>query len=164
MPPSHSPCGHSTSAAVNPVIADLGFAAFAERNSPRYTLYAEARLSAGVRSSAVVEATLTCARAKWKWLMCQPCPAAEVWEELRHQVERQSERSAPRNPVLAVLYQRLPSAACADSWVLCRLLGFPVAEAAELMGTEPSVVEAALAAARRTLPQLVDAEAPLRHL
>jgi DNA-directed RNA polymerase specialized sigma24 family protein len=48
--------------------------------------------------------------------------------------------------------------------VLCRLLGLPIAEAAELMGVEPSAVEAALTAARRALPQLGDTEAPLRHL
>lgn len=145
------------------MIADLGFAAFAERNRPRYTLYARARLSAVARSTAVVEATLVSAHDRWQWLMCQPCPAAEVWEELRRQVERRGERAAGRDPVLTMLYQRLPNA-CADSVVLCRRLGFSLAEAAELMGVEPSAVEAALAAARRTFPQLVGAEAPLRHL
>ncbi|WP_327406785.1 hypothetical protein OG194_46535 [Streptomyces sp. NBC_01288] len=152
----------SPSSAVDPVIADLGFAAFAERNRPRYTLYARARLSAVARSTAVVEATLVSAHDRWQWLMCQPCPAAEVWEELRRQVERRGERAAGQDPVLTMLYQRLPNA-CADSVVLCRRLGFSLAEAAELMGVEPSAVEAALAAARRTFPQLVGAEAPLRH-
>ena len=44
--------------------------------------------------------------------------------------------------------------------MLCRRLGFSLAEAAELMGFEPSALEAALAAARRTFPQLIGAEAP----
>ncbi|MEW1827123.1 sigma factor-like helix-turn-helix DNA-binding protein [Streptomyces sp. NPDC088196] len=162
MPPNHFPTGHPTSSAVDPVIADLGFAAFAERNRPRYTRYAKARLSSVARSTAVVEATLVSAHDNWQWLMSQPCPAAEVWEELRRQVDRRGERAVAQDPVLAVLYRRLPNAA-ADSVVLCRRLGFPLAEAAELMGVEPSAVEAALASARRALPQLVDVEAPLRH-
>ncbi|MFJ9378229.1 sigma factor-like helix-turn-helix DNA-binding protein [Streptomyces sp. NPDC101455] len=143
--------------------AGLGFAAFAERNRPRYTLHARARLSSVARSTAVVEATLVSAHERRQWLMCQPCPAAEVWDELRRKVERRGERAASQDPVLAVLYQRLPNA-CADSVVLCRRLGFPLAEAAELMGVEPSAAETALAAARRTFPQLIGAEAPLRHL
>jgi hypothetical protein len=163
VPPNRFRTGRLTSSAVDPVIADLGFAAFAERNRPRYTLYAGARLSTGAHSSAAVEATLASAREGWQRLMSGPCPAAEVWEQLRLQVERQGERVAAQNPVVAELYRRLPHAS-ADSVVLCRLLGLPVAEAAELMGVEPSAVEAALTAARRALPQLGDTEAPLRHL
>ncbi|MFJ9251115.1 sigma factor-like helix-turn-helix DNA-binding protein [Streptomyces sp. NPDC101776] len=145
------------------MIADLGFAAFAERNRPRYTLYARARLATDAHSSAAVEDTLASAREDWQWLMSGPRPAAEVWGQLRLQVERQGERVAAQNPVVAELYRRLPHAS-ADSVVLCRLLALPVSETAELMGVEPSAVEVALTAARRALPRLSDTEAPLRHL
>ncbi|MET8184124.1 hypothetical protein [Streptomyces sp. NPDC005336] len=136
------------------MVTDLGFAAFVERNRPRYVRYAGARLSGEVGCSAVVSATLVSARERWGWLLSQPCPAAEVWQDLRLRVGRQADRAAPRDPALTGLYGQLPEG-CADSVVLCCRLGFDVDEAAELMGAEPPTVEAALAVARRALPHLV---------
>ncbi|MDQ0796540.1 DNA-directed RNA polymerase specialized sigma24 family protein [Streptomyces sp. B1I3] len=136
------------------LVADLGFAAFVERNRPRYMRYAEARLP-GDSACAAVSTTLASARKHWAWLLSQPCPAAEVWRELRLQVGRRADRIGPRDPSLLVLYGQLP-VGCADSVVLCRWIGFGVDEAAELMGAEPPAVEVALAVARRTLPHFVD--------
>ncbi|WP_374986025.1 hypothetical protein [Streptomyces fradiae] len=137
------------------VAADLGYSAFAERNSPRYTRYAEARLAADARAASVVGATLTYARRNWTWLLSQPSPAADVWEELRFQVRCGCEETMPRDADVAVLYDRLPETS-ADSVVLCRHLGLCVGEAAELMGLEPPAVKAGLGIARRALPHLAD--------
>ncbi|MCX4818320.1 hypothetical protein OG883_45935 [Streptomyces sp. NBC_01142] len=135
--------------------ADLGFAAFVERNRPRYMRYAGARLPAEVGSSAVVSTTLISARERWGWLLSQPCPAAEVWQELRLRVGWQADRTAPHDPALTALYGQLPDG-CADSVVLCCRLGFDVDEAAELMGAESPTIEAALTVAQRALPYLVE--------
>ncbi|NYE40658.1 hypothetical protein [Streptomyces fulvorobeus] len=98
--------------------------------------------------------SLASARNHWAWLLSQPCPAAEVWRELRLQVGRRADRIGPRDPGLLVLYGQLPDG-CADSVVLCRWIGFDVDEAAEPMGAEPPAVEVALTVARRTLPHLI---------
>ncbi|WP_329539330.1 sigma factor-like helix-turn-helix DNA-binding protein [Streptomyces sp. NBC_01358] len=137
--------------------ADLGFAAFVERNRPRYQLYAGARLPAESGPSAVVNAVLVSAGEGWDWLLRQPCPAADVWQELSLRAGRQADRTVPYEPTINSLYGQLPTG-CADSVLLCRRLGFGIEEAAELMGAEPSTVEAALAFARRVLPHLAEEE------
>lgn len=139
------------------VAADLGFTAFAERNRPRYTRYAEARLSAGVVT--VVRATLAYAHRHWDWLLNQPCLAADVWEELRHHIRCEADDSPPQDAGVAALYHGLPETS-ADSVVLCHGLGLSVDEAAELMGLEPPAVEAGLGVARRALPHLAGGKLP----
>lgn len=140
--------------------ADLGFAAFVERNRPRYMRYAGARLPAEAGCSVAVSTTLVSALERWDWILRQPCPAAEVWQELRLRVGRQADRTGPQDPALVSLYGQLPDG-CADSVVLCCRLGFEVDEAAELMGAEPPTVKVALAVARRALPQFGEGRAPL---
>lgn len=138
-----------------PVVADLGFVAFAERNRPRYTRYAGARLPADAGVAAVVCATLAHAYEHWAWLLSQPCPAADVWTELHYQVGHEADVGPMPDSEVAALYRRLP-ASSADSVVLCCRLRLNVDEAAELMGVEPPVVHASLGAARRVLPDLVE--------
>ncbi|MDT0495325.1 hypothetical protein RM717_33080 [Streptomyces griseus] len=158
----------STGAGIGGPAFDLGFAAFVERNRPRYLRYAEARLSpekapqgvAGTASAAaVVSTTLVSARKRWGFILSQPCPAAEVWQELRIRVGREADRTTQRNPALAELYRRLPDGH-ADSVVLYCRLGFGIDEAAELMGTEPPAVATALTVVRRALPNLMEGRRP----
>ncbi|MFE2295059.1 hypothetical protein [Streptomyces sp. NPDC059452] len=144
---------------VTAAAVDLGFAAFVERNTPRYLRYARAHLPAEDASAAAVTATLASARNSWGLILSRPCPAAEVWQELRLRVGRQAGGNGPRDPALAVLYGQLPDGS-ADSVVLCCRLGFDVSEAAELMGVETPAVEAALAIARRALPEFVEGGHP----
>lgn len=161
-------CSASPAPTVSPSVA-LGFSAFAERNQPRYACYAKARLAADPRASAVVRATLAFARQHWIWLLSQPSPAGDVWEELRYQVRRQTEEvpssdmrtrydGLPESEVSA-LYDGLPETS-ADSALLCCRLGLAVGEAAELMGLEPPAVAAGLVVARRNLPRLVEGSRP----
>ncbi|MCX5078568.1 hypothetical protein OG321_41675 [Streptomyces sp. NBC_00424] len=85
--------------------------------------------------------------------MSQPSPAADVWEELRYQVELRVEEASPGGPGVTALYYGLP-ATSADSVLLCRRLGLQIDEAAELMGLEPPAIEAGLGVADRALPRL----------
>ncbi|MGW3835083.1 hypothetical protein [Streptomyces microflavus] len=132
-------------------MTDLGFRAFAERNQPRYTRYASARLARDADVQVAVHLTFGLAGGNWSWLLSQPVLAANVWAELRHQVEvRLAKGAAPDNDA-AALYEALPRAK-ADSVLLCHRLHFDVDSAAELMGVEPPAVEASLRAMKRTLP------------
>ncbi|MGV9790825.1 hypothetical protein [Streptomyces sp. NPDC003435] len=140
-------------------VADLGFEAFAERNLPRYTPYAKARLHAGTRAAGVVRPTLTFAHDRWTWLLSQPSVAAPVWEELRAQIVIQINGALPPITEVATLYRRL-LARDADSVLLCGRLGLEVPEAAELMGIEPSTVEMALGEASRVMSALVEGWRP----
>ncbi len=152
--------------------ADIGFAAFVERNRPRYLRYAKARLSReeispvtvdGGPASAAVSTALASTRESWGLILSRPCPAAEVWQELRLRVSQEAGRAAPKDPALTELYRQL-SDGFADIVVLCCRLGFDIEEAAELMGTEAPAVHTALAVVRRRLPHLVEGsggEAPL---
>ncbi|WP_432112716.1 hypothetical protein [Streptomyces sp. S1] len=132
---------------------DLGFAAFTERNRPRYTRYAQARLAQAVHVAGAVEATLVYAREDWYWLLGQPSLAADVWEELRYQVRVLSGTASARDADVNGLYDGLPENS-ADSVLLCHRLGLAVGEAAELMGLETPAVQAGLAVAHRALPHL----------
>ncbi|MFJ2400368.1 hypothetical protein ACIOUE_03630 [Streptomyces xanthochromogenes] len=132
---------------------DLGFAAFAERNRPRYTRYAQARLAQDTSVTRAVRATFVYAREDWHWLLGQPSLAADVWEELRYQVRVLSGAVAARDTEVRSLYDGLPENS-ADSVLLCHRLGLAVGEAAELMGLEISAVQAGLAVAHRALPHL----------
>ncbi|MFF8810923.1 hypothetical protein [Streptomyces pactum] len=136
-------------------IAKLGLSAFAERNQPRYTRYARVRLGGTAAARDVVRATLDFARADWHRLLSRPSPAADIWAELHRQIDRHRDGHPPPDEDVTALYRALPRAG-ADSVLLCRRLGLGTSEAAELMGREPPAVEAALAAARRALPHLVD--------
>ncbi|MBM9624655.1 hypothetical protein [Streptomyces zhihengii] len=131
---------------------DLGYAAFTERNHPRYTRYAHARLAQAAHVTAAVNATLMYAQEDWYWLLGQPSLAADVWEELRYQVRAVSGAGSAQDPDVNRLYDRLPENS-ADSVLLCHRLGFAVGEAAELMGLEIATVHAGLAVAHRALPQ-----------
>lgn len=136
-------------------MTDLGFRAFAERNQPRYTRYASARLSRDADVQVAVHITFGLAGGNWSWLLSQPVLAATVWAELRHQVEvRLAKGAAPDNDA-AALYEVLPRAK-ADSVLLCHRLHFDVDSAAELMGVEPPAVEASLRAVKRTQPPLAE--------
>ncbi|MEU6814095.1 hypothetical protein [Streptomyces sp. NPDC046860] len=119
------------------VVADPGFAAFAEHNLPRYARYAKARFYADTRAAGAVRPTLTFVHARWAWLLSQPSVAAPVWEELRAQIVIQTNGALPPITAVATLYHRLP-ARSADSALLCGCLGLEGPEAAELMGIEPS--------------------------
>ncbi|WP_369374241.1 hypothetical protein [Streptomyces sp. cg36] len=151
VPLGSTPLPRDVRAAPARVAADLGFSAFAERNQSRYGHYVTARLSADRRVLTVVPATLAHARRHWDWLLSRPSPAADVWEELRYQVRRQSEQAPTRDARVAALYYRLPETS-ADSVLLCCRLGLAIREAAELMGLERPAVEAGLRVARRVLP------------
>ncbi|MGW4291173.1 hypothetical protein ACWEIK_30060 [Streptomyces sp. NPDC004673] len=140
-------------------VADLGFEAFAERNLPRYTRYAKARLYADTHAAGAVRPTLTFAHARWTWLLSQPSVAAPVWEVLRAQIVIQINNALPPITEVATLYHRLPTRD-ADSVLLCGRLGLEVPEAAELMGIEPSTVEVGLGEASRVLPALVEGLGP----
>jgi DNA-directed RNA polymerase specialized sigma24 family protein len=142
---------------------DLGFAAFIERNRPRYTRYAQARLVKGADAADAVRSTLMYAREDWCWLLGQPSLAADVWEELRYQVRRVSSAASSRDADANTLYDRLPEHS-ADCVLLCHRLGLAVGEAAELMGLEIPSVQAALAVARRAFPYLAEKGARLTHL
>ncbi|MEU8543156.1 hypothetical protein AB0C52_24765 [Streptomyces sp. NPDC048717] len=133
----------------------LGFTAFTERNQPRYTRYAQARLAKGTDVVSAVRATLVYARQHWGWLLGRPRLAADVWNELRHQVGILSTASSSPDADVRTLYRGLPETS-ADSVLLCHRLGFPVGEAAELMGLESPAVHAGLAVARRALPHLTE--------
>ncbi|MGQ4484256.1 hypothetical protein ACN6LM_002584 [Streptomyces sp. SAS_281] len=134
-------------------MSDLGFVAFSERNLPRYARYTSARLAKKADAAGAVLAALAYAREDWDWLLGQPSPAADVWDELRHQVRCLARVGAAPDPDVTAIYEGLPEAS-ADSLLLCRRLGLAVGEAAELMGVEKSVVHAGLAVARRNLPYL----------
>ncbi|MFD3971394.1 hypothetical protein [Streptomyces cyaneofuscatus] len=139
--------------------AELGYAAFVERNTPRYQRYAAARLPSG-GCTGVVATTLAEARARWAFILSQPSPAAEVWLDLRRRVSDVAERTVPSGSELAKLYERF-GPRLADSVVLCRHLGLGVDEAAELMGAEASAVTANLAVTQRRLPDLLGGRPPL---
>ncbi|MFF2189644.1 hypothetical protein [Streptomyces sp. NPDC058155] len=134
--------------------ADLGFGAFIERNQPRYARYAAIRLDRQESVPGVVYATLSFAHVHWDWLLSRRSLAADVWEELRLQVGRCAGTVSAQDADVATLYQSLPETG-ADSVLLCHSLGLDVPEAAELMGLEPPAVEAALGAARRSLPHVL---------
>ncbi|MFJ7527948.1 hypothetical protein ACIQ1S_23845 [Streptomyces griseus] len=136
-------------------VTDLGFRAFAERNQPRYTRYASARLTRDADVQVAVHITFGLASGNWAWLLSQPVLAAAVWAELRHQVEARLVKGAPPDHHAAALYKALPRVK-ADSVLLCHRLHFDVEAAAELMGVEPPAVEASLRAAKRTPPPLAE--------
>ncbi|MFB8017083.1 hypothetical protein ACFC36_00805 [Streptomyces rubiginosohelvolus] len=136
-------------------MTDLGFSAFAERNQPRYTRYAGARLSRDADVQVAVHITFGLAGGNWPWLLSQPVLAAAVWAELRHQVEARLAKGAAPDDDAAALYKALPRAK-ADSVLLCHRLDFDVEAAAELMGVEPPAVEAILRAAKRTPSPLAE--------
>lgn len=153
VPTTGTPLAAPGQAAPALAAADLGFRAFTERNQPRYTHYAAARIPLKPSVLTAVDATLAHACQHWDWLLSQPSLAADVWEELRYQVRRQADEAPPRDTEVATLYYSLPETS-ADSVLLCRRLGMDIQEAAELMGLEPSAVEAGLSVARRALPYL----------
>ncbi|WP_236244449.1 hypothetical protein [Streptomyces sp. CC210A] len=134
---------------------DLGFAAFVERNRPRYTRYAQARLASDTDGADAVRATLDYAWEDWDWLLGQPSLAADVWDELRYQVRCLSSAAPSREGEVVAIYRGLPETS-ADSVLLCHLLGLAVGEAAELMGLETPAVQAGLAVACRALPHLAE--------
>lgn len=152
-------CGTSFHSSVRPRTApaatDLGLAAFTERNRPRYTRYARARLARAADVDGAVWTTLAYAREDWDWLLGQPSLAADVWEELRYQVRCLSDAGPARDADVNTLYQGLPETS-ADSVLLCHRLGLPVDEAAELMGLETPAVQAGIAVACRALPYLAE--------
>lgn len=127
---------------------DLGFAAFVQLNQHHYTRYARARLSEEVVTQAVISQTFTAARNRWTWLLSRPCPAADIWGELRLRVTREAGKAPVPDVPLGRLYEALPHC-CADSVILCLRLGLKTKDAASLMGMERPAVEAALGAARR---------------
>lgn len=157
------PRGPSLHSFVRPQAAlaatDLGFAAFAERNHPRYTRYVQARLAKDAHVAGAVGATLAYAREDWDWLLGQPSLAADVWEELRYQVRRLSDAVSSWDADVSTWYGGLPETS-ADSVLLCHRLGLPVGEAAELMGLETPAVQAGLAVACRALPHLAERGRP----
>ncbi|MFD7857867.1 hypothetical protein ACFV6B_26805 [Streptomyces microflavus] len=152
-PVSRSASRHSPSAQSSAVAADLGYAAFVERNRPRYLRYATIRLTVDEKRAAVVTAVLSAAREHWGFILSQPSPAAEVWQDLRRRVTELVERTASPAPEVSALYERFGDG-LADSVVLCCRLGLDVDEAADLMGAEPPTVTASLAVAQRALPDL----------
>ncbi|MFC9228438.1 hypothetical protein ACFTZI_05615 [Streptomyces decoyicus] len=128
---------------------NLGFAAFVQLNQHLYTRYARARLSEETTTEAVISETFAAVRERWPWFLSQPCPAADVWSELRYRVNREAAKTkAPAADPLVKLYEAL-SHCCADSVVLCLRLGLNADDAAGLMGVERPAVETALGAARR---------------
>lgn len=155
--PSQAPCTlplYSVGRGAALTASHLGFAAFTERNHPRYIRYVSARLATGVEVIGAVNATLAYAREDWDWLLAQPSLAAEVWGELRYQVRRLSSTSgSARDAAVHALYGGL-SEISADSRLLCHHLGLPAGEAAELMGVDVPAVQAGLAVASRHLPHL----------
>lgn len=156
--PLHSSVRHRTARAAT----DLGLAAFTERNHPRYTLYARARLAKDADVAGAVRKTLAYARAEWDWLLGQPSLAADVWEELRSQVRCLSDVAPTRDDGVRSLYRGLPETS-ADGVLLCYHLGLPADEAAELMGLETPAVQAGIAVACRALPHLTEGGAHLTH-
>jgi DNA-directed RNA polymerase specialized sigma24 family protein len=141
---------------------DLGFAAFVQLNQHLYTRYARVRLSEEAVTLVVIRETFTAARSRWSWLLSRPCPAADVWGELRLRVTREAAKISAPDVSLGRLYEALPHC-CADSVILCLRLGLDTEDAAGLMGIERSAVEAALGVARRARLHVTGSEVPLER-
>ncbi|MGW0731716.1 hypothetical protein [Streptomyces sp. NPDC002851] len=128
-------------------VTEVGFAAFVQLQHVWYHAYASARLRDAQATVTAVERTFDLAAGRWRWLLGQPSPAAEIWCQLRDQV---NDLTTPTlgDPDLRRLYGGLPGKS-ADCVVLCRRLGLDARRAADVMGVEGSEVEVCLRLAER---------------
>ncbi|MFI1018169.1 hypothetical protein [Streptomyces sp. NPDC020965] len=119
--------------------------AFTQFHHDRYLRYARARLDDPAAAATAVAETFTDLSVVWKEILSSPSPAALAWRILRHAVERRPRASdgEPAGPAF--------TAEQADAMLLHGHLDMPVAEAADVMGIDDSLLRVRLASAQRLL-------------
>jgi hypothetical protein len=130
-------------------IAPVVYAAFVQLHHQGYERYALARLGDGDLGAKIVEGVLRHAESEWPSMLTGD-PAAFIWLTLREAVSahvRLSDIQVDR------LHRRLPAGA-ADVALLVGDLGMEPADAAALMGLEPSQLHVRREVALRLLSGL----------